>query len=355
VDLEQIKEKVKSTEYDFLRTNPHLGNNIILLGLGGSHAYGMNIPGKSDLDIRGAALNSKNTILLKRDFDQIQENSTDTVIYSLDKLVSLLKKMNPNTCEILGLKSEHYLYISPIGQELLDNVNLFISKKCVKSFLGYMQDQIYKLKQATTGLKNQSELEKHILNTLQHMVDTFPERFTDFSEDSIKLYIDKSENEDYDTEIFMDLHLTHYPVRDWKGMWAEMNNTVKSYKNLGKRNKHAIEKGKLGKHMAHTLRLAFMCLDILNGNGIVTYREEEHDLLMSIRNNEWLDESGMPIIKFYVLVNELVEKIKEAELVSAIPDEPNYEKIDEFVASVNERIVNGNIANTHVNVLEYLK
>lgn len=29
--IEQIKERVASSEYDFLRTNEHLGNNIILL------------------------------------------------------------------------------------------------------------------------------------------------------------------------------------------------------------------------------------------------------------------------------------------------------------------------------------
>lgn len=29
--IEQIKERVASSEYGFLRTNEHLGNNIILL------------------------------------------------------------------------------------------------------------------------------------------------------------------------------------------------------------------------------------------------------------------------------------------------------------------------------------
>lgn len=62
MNIEQIKEKLKSEEYDFLRTDPHLGNNIILLGLGGSHAYGTNIE-TSDLDVRGCAINSKIEIL----------------------------------------------------------------------------------------------------------------------------------------------------------------------------------------------------------------------------------------------------------------------------------------------------
>ena len=60
--IEEIKQKVASKEYNFLRENEHLGKNIILLGLGGSHAYGTNTE-SSDLDIRGIAVNRKEEIL----------------------------------------------------------------------------------------------------------------------------------------------------------------------------------------------------------------------------------------------------------------------------------------------------
>lgn len=80
--VEEIREKLKTSEYDFLRNNKHLGSNIILLGLGGSYSYGMNIEGKSDIDIRGVALNSKEEILLLQNFGQIVDENTDTTIYS---------------------------------------------------------------------------------------------------------------------------------------------------------------------------------------------------------------------------------------------------------------------------------
>ena len=35
--IDQIREKVACSEYDFLRTNEHLGSNIILITLGGSN------------------------------------------------------------------------------------------------------------------------------------------------------------------------------------------------------------------------------------------------------------------------------------------------------------------------------
>ena len=58
MNLGQIKKTIKQREYDFLKENKHLGNNTILLTLGGSHAYGMDKE-DSDLDVRGIALNSK--------------------------------------------------------------------------------------------------------------------------------------------------------------------------------------------------------------------------------------------------------------------------------------------------------
>ena len=103
MELEQIKEKLKSKEYDFLRKEKHLGTHIILLTLGGSYAYGMEKE-NSDLDIRGITLNQKNEILLGTDFEQVVDRDTDTTIYSFQKMIQLLTVNNPNTIEILGCK-----------------------------------------------------------------------------------------------------------------------------------------------------------------------------------------------------------------------------------------------------------
>ncbi len=45
-------EILNGTEYDFLKTNGHLGKHVILLGLAGSYSYGTNIE-TSDIDWRG--------------------------------------------------------------------------------------------------------------------------------------------------------------------------------------------------------------------------------------------------------------------------------------------------------------
>lgn len=340
--ISQIKEKVKSSEYEFLRNDKNLGNNIILLTLGGSYAYGTNNE-YSDLDVRGCALNSKSQILTNESFEQFVNEPTDTTIYSFNKLISLLSNVNPNTIEMLGNRPEHYFYVSPIGQELLDNAHLFLSKRAAHSFGGYATAQLRRLDNKAMRLVNQGQREKHILNSIMNAYHTFPEKYFPFSEDSIKLYIDKSVQEEYASEIFMDIKLHHYPLRDYKSMWSEMNNVVKDYSKIGKRNKNAIEHNKLGKHMMHLIRLYMMCLDILEKEEIVTYREKEHDLLMNIRNGKFLDDNSQPISEFLEMVDEYEKKLKYAKDNTSLPDSPDYKAINEFVASVNERVVRGDI------------
>ena len=338
--LEEIKIKIVSEEYDFLRTDPHLGNRIILLGLGGSYAYGTNIE-SSDLDLRGITLNSREEILTNINFEQFTNEATDTTIYAFNKMITLLSNVNPNTIEILGLKPEHYLYLSPVGQELLDHKNLFLSKKCIHSFGGYASQQLYRLRQKEKHSMAQSDLEKHILKTMEFMQTDFTATFSQMDDDSLKLYIDKSDKEEMDTEIFMDVRLTHYPVRDYLSMWNSLQNVTSQYKKIGKRNEKALEHGKIAKHMMHLVRLYLMCFDILEKGEINTCREEEHDFLMSIRNGRYVNENNEVSPDFYEIVDEYEKRLDYDKKNTWLPENPDYKAINEFVMSVNERIVKG--------------
>jgi len=100
--MKDWKNLISTSEYDFLRTEERLGTRIMLLGLGGSYAYGTNYEG-SDIDFRGITLNMPSDLIGLTKFEQYEDSKTDTVIYSFNKMVRLLLECNPNTCEILGL------------------------------------------------------------------------------------------------------------------------------------------------------------------------------------------------------------------------------------------------------------
>ena len=339
--MTDFKTILNTPEYEFLKTNPHLGNNIILLGVGGSHAYGTNVAG-SDVDIRGIALNTKEEILGTANFEQVVNEATDTTIYSLRKIISLLTSCNPNTIEMLGLKHEHYLYLSSIGQELLDNKKLFLSRRAKYSFGGYAFAQLRRLDNKAARTIAQAEREQHILNSITAATYAWPDKYQCFNAgEGIKLYLDDSKQEDMDKEIFMDITLTHYPLRDYRAMWSDMKNIVSDYDKIGHRNQNAIERGKLGKHMMHLVRLYLMCIDILEKEEINTYRENDIPFLMDIRNGKFLDNESRPLPEFYEMVTEYEKRLEYAVENTSLPDKPDYDKINEFLMYINERVVKG--------------
>ena len=340
--LEDIKKKLTESEYDFLRTDEHLGKNIMLLGLSGSHAYGTENEA-SDVDIRGCALNSKRDILCGENFEQVTDIPTDTTVYSFTKLIQLLTECNPNTIEILGLKPEHYLYLSDTGRELLENRRMFLSRRAINSFSGYATAQFRRLDNKSARLADQSVQEQHILNSIRCASESFREMYFEYPDDAIKLYIDKSGSAELDTEIFMDVTLRHYPLRDYKDMWSRMSDIVKDYAKVGKRNQNAISHNKLGKHMMHLIRLYLMCIDILEKGEIITHRAAEHDLLMSIRNGAYLDENRQPTEEFFALVEDYKKRLDYAAKNTDLPERPDYKAIKDFTMYVNERTVKGEI------------
>lgn len=336
--MKDFKTLIKTPEYNFLRTNPHLGDNIILLGLGGSYAYGTNVE-DSDVDIRGVATQLPKDILTGKHFDQVINEETDTTVYSLEKIVSLLSNCNPNTIEILGLEPWQYIYVSDVGQALIDNRDMFLSKRVVNAFGGYANSQLRRLDNKAARDLSQAQQEAHILHSIENATYDFPRKYFGYPEDSIRLYVDDAVNPEMDSEIFMDVNLRHYPLRDYKAMWSEMNNIVKDYSKIGKRNAHAIAHDKLSKHMMHLVRLYLMCFDILENGKIITYRQKDHDFLMDIRNGKYLDDDKQPTKEFYDIVDELNNKLGYWKEHSELPQNPDYKRIDAFLEEVNLEVI----------------
>lgn len=329
-------------QYSFLKTDPHLGKHIILLGLAGSYSYGTNNE-SSDIDVRGVTLNRKSDLIGMTSYDQYTDESTDTVIYTFNKIIRLLLECNPNTCELLGLNEEHYLYLSPIGRELLANRRLFLSKRAIQSFGGYADQQLRRLQNALARDRMASEeRERHIYNSVKNAMYEFRERYRISDYGMLKIYIDEAENPEMDTEIFLDAQFSHYPLRDYRNIWGEMNNIVKEYDKIGKRNRKK-DDNHLNKHAMHLIRLFMMAIDILEKEEIITYRKDEHELLMKIRRGEFQKEDGTYRTEFYEILADYEKRLHEAAENTSLPDEPDYERVQEFVMSVNERVVRDEI------------
>lgn len=329
-----FKAIMNSKEYDFLRTHERFGNRMMLLGLGGSYAYGTNNEG-SDIDFRGITLNLPSDLLGLTSFEQYTDEHTDTVIYSFNKIVKLLLECNPNTIEILGLDEEQYLIKTEIGQKLLDNSKLFLSKRAAKSFGGYASAQLRRLQNAIArDSMSQSEREQHIYRSVANALDDFNRKnqFTDGGR--LKLYIDNSDNPEFQTEIFVDAEYKHIPLRDYNNMMNTMYNVIREYDNIGKRNRKK-DNNHLNKHAMHLIRLFLMALDILNEGKIITHRTKELELLRSIRRGDYQKEDGTYKQEFYEMLTDYEEQLKIATERSELPDNPDMDKVETFVEQIN--------------------
>jgi hypothetical protein len=384
--LDEIKKLVKTDRYSFFEKDEHLGNNICLLTLGGSHAYGMDT-NTSDVDIRGCALNLPKEILTGNYYEQFTNDETDTVIYTFNKIIGLMENCNPNVIEMLGCKPEHYLYLSDVGKELIENKEMFLSKRCVNSFGGYANQQLRRLQNAMArDSYPKNEKEKHILNTIRNMKYHLAEVYPGYGENSLRLYIDKSARPNLETEIFVDFDLKKFPLRDYRGIMAEMNTVINEYSKLNKRNTKK-DDNHLMKHMAHLLRLYMMAIDILAKKQIITYRKDEHDLLMDIRNGRYLTMADNETIAFFEqeaaklrsefnnkkfndeleyelgkkalekdidkmmtgiykvsdefwdIFNEYEKKFTYAKKHTELPDNPDYNRINDFKMETNLKII----------------
>lgn len=332
----EIIKLLASSEYDFLRTNEHLGDRIMFLTLGGSHAYGTNVE-SSDVDVRGVAMNRKTDILGLSNFEQFINERTDTTVYGFNKLVGLLCNCNPNTIEMLGCKPEHYIYMTDAGQEMIDNRKMFLSKRAIYSFGGYANQQLNRLENALARDRlEQAKKEEHIRRSMENAVAAFEKKYTNFDKGSISLYLGDSDRNDLDTEIMVDVDLKKFPARQFNGMLNDLHNVLGTYEKLNHRN-HKKDDIHLNKHAMHLVRLYLMCMDILEKEEIVTYREKDHDLLMSIRNGEYMLEDGTYRPEFFELVADLQKRLDYAKKHTSLPEHPNMKQIEEFVMEVNRR------------------
>lgn len=340
--MKNYDEILKGTEYSFIKTNEHLGKHVILLGLAGSYSYGTNIE-TSDIDVRGITLNQKSDLIGLTQFEQYVDDNTDTVIYAFNKIVTLLLSCNPNTIELLGLNPEHYLYLNDIGQMLLDNKKLFLSRRAIQSFGGYADAQLRRLQNALARDSfPQSEKEQHIFNSVKNAMHSFNTNYKNFENGSMEIFIDKAVNPTLETEIFVNANLAHYPLRDYLGMWNNMSNVIKDYEKIGKRNKKKDDLH-LNKHAMHLIRLFMMALDILEKGEINTYRAKEHNLLMDIRFGKYQKEDGTFQDSFYEMLSDFEKRLHYAAENTDLPEEPDMKRVQELVMTINERVVRDEI------------
>jgi predicted nucleotidyltransferase len=145
--------------------------HTVCLAMVGSTSHNTYVPHDDpnsidDVDYMGIAIPPVNKVIGLSAWDHwtMQKEELDVVYYSFSKLFGLLLKSNPNVVGLLWLEPSCYVYLSPIFKRLIENREIFSSKRAYKAFSGYAYGQIYKMEhgkfEGYMGAKRKSLVEK---------------------------------------------------------------------------------------------------------------------------------------------------------------------------------------------------
>jgi predicted nucleotidyltransferase len=129
-----------------------LPQGLILLGYRGSIAHNMFVPKDDpnsidDKDIMGIFIPDIDNYfgLSHKDHQEVFIKEWDSVCYEIRKMARLLIDANPNVLGLLWLQPQHYIAKTALGEELVGNRHLFVSRKIYHSFTGYAHSQLKRM------------------------------------------------------------------------------------------------------------------------------------------------------------------------------------------------------------------
>jgi predicted nucleotidyltransferase len=352
--------------------SPHMAwirQGTALLVRHGSMAYGTNVA-SSDEDIKGVCIPPKQYFFgTMHRFEQaeLKAPDPDAVIYDIRKFFSLAAQNNPSIIEVLFVDNQDHLYVTDIGQKIIDNRDKFLSKRIRFSFAGYAHSQLNRIKLHRGYLLNPPKgyptrlemgLPEHTLipqdqlsaaeADIQKELDRFDFDFLEEVSEPVKIGI-----RNIMAEMLAILKIT--TEEQWLSAarkiglsdnFIEIMQKERAYKNLKsqwdkyqewKKNRNparaAMEEkfGYDGKHALHLIRLLRVCVEVLSTGKVIVKRPDREELL-AIRNGHW---------SYDQLIEEAEKLDKQAEGLyktsTILPKTPNFELLDRLCIELVER------------------
>jgi predicted nucleotidyltransferase len=350
----------------------------LLLGLSGSRAYGLALA-DSDWEYKGICIPTLKDYISptanfvqkdkwEQDFQHLipeLNNSPDSCIYSLVRYIQLALKCNPNILELLWLKRDQYVCLSPTIAPLLEIRAAFFSRKVKKAYLGYAISQIRRVKGHRKWLLKAAEnpdfytsppkLEDYGLETnplSKQELHSFYDFLYTLIRDAYEYYdIAELIKEKLDAKGVLKSHgipeellaqvqtytrasndfmtllnQTHQYNRDLKDYhdyhaWLKNRNP--------KRAEIESKSGYDGKHLSHCLRLLHTGLEILEHQTLIVDRQEagDADFLLQVK------QGLVPYEEIIAIVEAKHDQLSNADW-SKLPPQPDRELILETVEQI---------------------
>lgn len=349
----------------------------IVIGLAGSQSYRTNIAG-SDTEYRGVTIGLKNYYFGFENFQQKDkgwdqepgiyselDNAPDSAIYEVRRYFNLAMSANPNILETMFLEPDQYLVVSPEGQLLINNRQLFLSKKLKHSFCGYAFQQIKRMEShrkwllnppiqkpraSDFGLADEIPLTKEELNAFLEFLYILVKDRIEYLEEVPELYELLKVNFDFKGVLKQNvmppgvLDYVSYLTRSTKDFISLLHKTQtyrqelshwKAYEEwkLHRNRERAKLEEKCGfdsKNVSHAIRLLTMGLEALKDQTLYVNREKagDADYLRSIR----LGEVSYEAVK--EKADSLFAELETAYENTTLPKNVNHKKINDLCVDI---------------------
>jgi uncharacterized protein len=175
-------------ERGLIRPPAFLASNMQYEVMTGSVSYGVSSEDKSDVDIVGFCIPTKELIFphlageipgfgrQTQRFEQFQQHHVDDqearknydlTVYSIVRFFQLCMDNNPNMIDSLFVPNDCVLFITQIGQMVRENRKLFLHKGAYHKLKGYCFSQLHKMsdKNPEPGSKRAKDIETHGFDT----------------------------------------------------------------------------------------------------------------------------------------------------------------------------------------------
>jgi predicted nucleotidyltransferase len=207
-------------------TVSNLPGTLILEGYRGSRAHGTYIPQDDpnsidDIDYLGIYVMPMNYYLGLQSYYHKHEvvesfvGHIDRVCYEVRKFFALASACNPNVLSILYNRPEDYNVITPAGQMLIDNRDVFLSRqKIFNAFGGYARGQLKRMShvkfEGYMGAKRKKLVEKfgYDCKNAGHCIRLLVLGAEFLTTGQIKVYRDR------DRQLFMDIKTGKYTLTE---------------------------------------------------------------------------------------------------------------------------------------------
>ena len=337
--------------------------STIFLTLTGSRAYGTNND-DSDVDIRGVCIpkdHSYYTGMGINSFGQMDKGwADDRVVYDLRKALNLMCQANPNALELAFVDQSKWIQTSPQWERIVQHRDKLLSKQVRFRYAGYSYSQLKRIQnhrrfllsplkakplRADFGLQEEKVLKPDDLGAYEWLLAQTLKRSTQ--------YLDLSETtkqELYDLNhigLVQNLLADNLSEQTWKTIQTATNasdefiatmmrekaytnalNDWSAYQNWRtERNdkRRALEEryGYDTKHAMHLIRLSRMCVEILEGKGVLVCRSDA-DELKAIRNGSWSYEQ---VVEHAEECDHKAEELYKTTTLPKAPDRVFWDKL----------------------------